>query len=93
MGKVTDVVYLIDVVITLANNILKKHVEKIVKYTPLVIEIKELLHIKYAKEIPVIIVTTEEIPKSLHTSIKNFELSQNLYTDAKSHHPDKMPPL
>ena len=74
---------LIDVAISGDRNVIKKEVEKILKYKDLITEIQRMWNVK-AKAIPVIIVATGTISKSLRQYLSNVpgkgEIKELQYT-------------
>ena len=71
--------YLIDISIPLAENIDKKHNEKIQKYLQLSNKIKEIWSQNTVQIVPIIIGATGEIPKHLFTSLEKLNVDKNIY--------------
>jgi len=68
---------LIDVAISGDRNVIKKEVEKILKYEDLTIEIQRMWNVK-TKVIPVIIGATETISKSFRKYVSNIPGKQEV---------------
>lgn len=78
-NKADKCLYIIDITIPLGNNIRKRHMEKITKYMPLAVEMKEMYNQEKVVIVPIVIGTMGEIPTKLETSLKTLNLKKNLY--------------
>lgn len=79
--KIKKTTYLIDVTIPLADNIKRKHSEKLEKYFALAEEVKALWTQESVKIIPVVIGATGEIPKKLFEALNQLNIRTNIYKE------------
>jgi hypothetical protein len=78
-NKINKTTYLIDIAIPNAANIAVKNSEKLRKYSPLAMEIKEMWHQDKVVTIPIIIGSTGEIPKLLFKNLQLININEAIY--------------
>lgn len=71
--------FIIDIAVPNVANITKKYNEKITKYLPLAMEIKEMWKQDAVHVIPVIVGATGEIPVNLQQSLQHLNINYNIY--------------
>ena len=72
--------YLIDISIPNDNNVIQKETEKIEKYTPLAIEIKEIWKQEKISIVPIIMSVTGITTKTFIHNLETIDLHSNIHT-------------
>jgi len=84
MNKKTKKPFLIDIAVPNTHNLTKTITDKQNKYQELANEIRAMWKQNAAQVIPIVISSTEVIPKSLSQSLKRLNLHPNTYIQMKN---------
>ena len=81
IDKAHKTVYLVDIAVPNSNNVQKTCEEKMAKYKELADELKEQWKMNKVITVPIVISATGIIPKSIHNSLQELDISKNTYIE------------
>lgn len=81
IDKAHKIVYLVDIAVPNSNNVQKTCEEKKAKYKELADELKEQWKLNKVITLPIVISSTGIIPKTIHSSLHELDISKNTYIE------------
>jgi hypothetical protein len=91
VDKTKKIIHFIDISIPNNHNLQAKHTEKLTKYSELAFEIKTQWRMDTVLTIPMVLLSMEVIPKTLHRAVSTLSLPPTSYTTTNSYHIEYMP--